>query len=103
MTPEIKPIDFYENHVKRAMISCYTHSCLRTSDPDAFTIVLARMFRLKKKMIRNIALYAKNDVEVKGHPLEDAVNNLAFFSLVFVDYLDKDNGQPIHKYYQSHE
>ncbi len=96
---EKRPVVFYEFHIKRALIAAYINTYISQLEPDDLVDSLHRILRLKKKAIRYIAAYAKNDVEVRGHPLDTVVGNLAFFAVVFRDYIDKDNGQPLHKFY----
>lgn len=96
---EPRPVEFYEQQVEKGLILYFVNAYLRDSDPALFVFTLNRVFRLKKKAIRNIAIFAKKEVEERNFPLTKVVDCLSFFAVVFIDYLDKDNGQPIHKYY----
>jgi hypothetical protein len=97
-----RPVEYYEQQVQKGLILYFINAYLRDSDPVAFITMIHRIFRLKKKAIRNIAIYAKRDVEERHFPLEKVIDCLSFFAIVFVDYIDKDNGQPINKYYNPH-
>jgi len=45
----------------------------------------------------NIATYVKNEVEVRGKPLDITLNNISFFAAILVEYIDRDGNQPIVK------
>lgn len=90
---------FYEEAVKKTLILHYTRYLLNTISSEEFVDTLARMFRLKKKMIGNIAKYVQKEVEVRNNPIDKVLENIGFFAPVFREYIHKDNGQPIHKYY----
>ncbi len=92
---ESRPIEYYEQQVQKGLILYFINTYLKDSDPALLVHTLNRMFRLKNKAIRNIALFAKKEVEERHFPLIKVVDCLSFFAVVFIDYLDKDNGQPL--------
>lgn len=94
-----QPLSYYDEAVKKTLIVHYSNHLLNQLPADEFVDTLSRLFRLKAKMIRNIAKYVQREVEVRGHPVDRVLGNIGFFALVFVEYIHKDNGQPIHKYY----
>jgi len=90
-------IQFYRDHIKRMLIIVATNSVLPRMEPDRLIDALHRVFKLKWKVIDNLALRAKKEVEEQNRPLEVTINNLAFFTVVLFDYIDKNNNQPLNK------
>lgn len=83
--------------VKQAIIATYCNEYFGKTDPDKFVEDLNRIFVLKQKVLSNIAEYVKKEVEVRGKPLNQTLNNITFFSAILVEYLNKNGNQPIKK------
>ncbi len=95
--PPKQPLDFYTDHVKRMLIVVAANGLLPHFKPDQLLDTLHRIFRFKQKVIVNLARYAKAEVEERGRPLNDTLNNLTFFTQVLFEYVEKNNGQPLDK------
>lgn len=89
------PLSQYEKWIKGTIIAAYTNVFLQQDDPDQFATTLHRIFQRKQKVFANLATYAKREVEERKKPLQETVNNLAFFAGVLREYVNKNANQPI--------
>ena len=92
-----KGIEFYRDHVKRMIIVVSANGVLPQTSPDFMLETLHRIFKLKKKVIENLAVYAEKQVEENGRTIEETMAALTFFVGVLFEQADANNGQPLRK------
>lgn len=95
--PPKQPLDFYTDHVKRMLILVAANGILPQTKPDLLLELLYRTFQHKRKVILNLAVYVKREVEERNHPLNDVLNNVTFFTQVLFEYSGRNEGQPLNK------
>ena len=84
----------YEEAVKKTLIVHFVQTFLNHLPADELVDTLDIIFRRKRKVIRNLALYVQTEVEQKGHPIEVTLSNIGFFAMVLKDYATRNNGHP---------
>jgi hypothetical protein len=94
-TPVVQPIEIYERWVKGTIIATYTQAFLNSMEPDDFVTTLRRIFERKSKVFRNLAAHVKREVEEKGRPIQQTLQNISFYAIVMKDYVQRNNNQPI--------
>lgn len=92
-----KPSEPYLTATKQAILAAYVNEFYGKIPADQFVDNLARIFRLKQKVLSNIAAYVEREVETRGKPLDRTLSNISFFAAILVEYLDRDGNQPITK------
>lgn len=87
----------YLTLTKQTILAAYCNTFYGKVPPDQFADTLARIFRLKQKVLSNLAAYVRREVEVRGKPLDQTLINISFFASILVEYIDRDGNQPIAK------
>lgn len=87
----------YLEPVKQTILASYCNTFYGKLPPDEFADTLSRIFRLKQKVLSNIAEYVRREVEVRGKPINQTLQNISFFASILVEYIDRDGNQPITK------
>ncbi len=87
----------YLDAVKRTLLIAYINANHLALGPDSFVDTLARIFTLKQKVMANIAAYVQREVEVRGKPLDQTLQNISFFAAILVDRVERAGNQPIDK------
>lgn len=87
----------YLTLTKQAILASYCNTFYGKVPPDQFVDTLNRVFKLKGKVLGNLAAYVEREVNVRGKPLEQTLNNISFFASILVEYIDRDGNQPIVK------
>jgi len=90
-------LEYCEKYVKIMIVSTFINRHLNSDDLGAKIDILARIFKHKKKVIKNLALYLKKSVDTKGITVDTGLRELAFFVDVLEQYVNKNIGQPIEK------
>lgn len=88
-------IEQYDRWIKGTIIAAYSTTLLQREDPDQFVTTLHQIFQRKQKVFRNLAIWAKKEVEKRGKPLAETINNLSFFAGVLRTRVDKNLNQPL--------
>lgn len=87
----------YLDSVKQTIIASYCNTFYGKVPPDQFADTLHRIFLLKQKVLGNLAAYVRREVEVRGKPINQTLENISFFASILVEYIDRDGNQPIDK------
>lgn len=90
MNPYLEP-------TKQAIIASYVNTFYGKVPGDQFADNLSRIFRLKQKVLANIADYVRREVDERKKPLNQTLENIGFFASILVEYLDRDGNQPVTK------
>ena len=94
--PTPQSID-YDAAVKDMLLQSFTHYWRGRVHPDLFVDNVYRIFHRKQKVIANLAAYVRDEVEVRGHPIQEVLSNLTFFGQVLWEFVDKNLGQSLAK------
>lgn len=82
--------------VKQAILAAYCNTFYGKVDADQFVDTLNRVFKLKQKVLANLAAYVEREI-ARGKPLDKTLINISFFAQILVEYIDRDGNQPIDK------
>ncbi len=82
--------------VKQTILAAYCNTFYGKVEADQFVDTLSRLFRLKAKMLGNLAAYVDREI-ARGKPLDKTLNNISFFASILVEHIDRSGNQPIDK------
>jgi hypothetical protein len=86
-----------ENLINVLIIN-YLNIYLQRERPSDVIDSLHRILKLKKEVIDNLATFAHKQINEKNRNPSEVYDTLAFYSMIFHDYIHKNNGQPIKPY-----